>query len=60
MTDPAQEALAFINAEKGVNSAEEALAGARDIIAEFINEDANVRQSLRQLFPLKVCFNQRL
>ena len=50
MTDPEQEALAFINEEKGVNSAEEALAGARDIIAEMINEDANVRQSLRQLF----------
>jgi uncharacterized protein len=50
MTDPAQTALAFIDAEKGVNSAEEALAGARDIIAELINEDASVRQSLRQLF----------
>ena len=50
MTDPEQAALAFINAEKGVNSAEEALAGARDIIAEMINEDASVRQSLRQLF----------
>ena len=51
MTDPAKRLpLAFINAEKGVNSAEEALAGARDIIAELINEDADVRQSLRQLF----------
>ena len=50
MTDPEQAALAFINAEKGVNSVEEALAGARDIIAEMINEDADVRQSLRQLF----------
>jgi protein Tex len=49
-TDPAQAALAFINPEKGVNSAEEALDGARDIIAETINEDAGIRQSLRQIF----------
>jgi protein Tex len=49
-TDPEQEALVYVNAEKGVNSAEEALAGARDIIAELINEDAEVRQPLRQLF----------
>jgi uncharacterized protein len=53
MTDPEQEALAYINEEKGVNSAEEALAGARDIIAEMINEDANVRQSLRRLFHME-------
>ena len=50
ITDPAQAAVAFINLEKGVNSAEEALAGARDIIAEMISEDTRVRQSLRQLF----------
>jgi protein Tex len=53
VTDPEQSAMAFINAEKGVNSVEEALAGARDIIAELINEDAGVRQSLRQLFSLE-------
>jgi uncharacterized protein len=53
MTDPVQEALAFVDEEKGVNSAEEALAGARDIIAELINQDASVRQSLRQLFALE-------
>ncbi len=49
MTDPVQEALVFINEEKGVTSVEEALAGARDIIAELVNENADVRQSLRQL-----------
>jgi uncharacterized protein len=49
-TDPLQESLAFINEEKGVGSSEEALAGARDIIAELINEDTATRQSLRQLF----------
>jgi protein Tex len=50
MTDPDKEALVFVSAEKGVNSAEEALAGARDILAEMINEDADVRRPLRQLF----------
>ena len=37
VTDPSQEALAFVNAEKGVDSIEDALAGARDIIAERVN-----------------------
>ena len=48
--DPLQEAAAFLNAEKGVTSVDEALAGARDIIAEWINEDNQARQSLRRLF----------
>ncbi|MEA4871080.1 MAG: Tex family protein [Christensenella sp.] len=38
---------AFIDPEKGVNSVEEALAGASDIIAEAISEDAGIRQKLR-------------
>ncbi len=37
----------FINPEKGVNSSEEALAGAKDIIAESISEHANVREKIR-------------
>jgi len=50
MTDPQQSAALYVNSEKGVNSVEEALTGARDIIAELINEDADVRKSLRHLF----------
>ena len=50
MTDPQQSAASYVNSEKGVNSVEEALTGARDIIAELINEDADVRKSLRHLF----------
>lgn len=49
-TDPQAEAQAFVNPEKGVESVEEALAGARDIIAERIAEDAEVRAALRALF----------
>jgi len=44
------EAVAYIDAEKGVNSEEEALQGARDIIAEWINEDADTRKAMRELF----------
>lgn len=46
--DPLQEAAAFINEQ--VTSAEDALQGARDIIAETVNEDANVRAKMRKLF----------
>ncbi len=46
-------ALAYINKEKQVSSVEEALQGARDIMAEVMNEDANVRKSLRSLFLKK-------
>lgn len=40
----------FISKEKGVESIEEALKGARDIIAEQINEDPEIREELRNLF----------
>ncbi|MEQ9402913.1 MAG: Tex family protein [Cyclobacteriaceae bacterium] len=51
--DVDSEALKYIDSEKGVESAEEALQGARDIIAETINEDAQVRQRIRDLFMKK-------
>jgi uncharacterized protein len=40
----------FIDAEKGVNSVEESLEGARDIIAEWVNENPEVRKRTRDLF----------
>jgi len=49
-TDIHQEAEKFINKEKEVETIEEALQGARDIIAERINEDAEVRAKVRKLF----------
>ena len=51
--DIEQAAAAFVNAEKGVESVEDALSGARDIIAEMINEHEQARASLRQLFADK-------
>ena len=48
---PAPEALAenYVNQELGVNTVEEALAGASDIIAEMISDDASIRKGLRLL-----------
>lgn len=43
-----QIAAAFVNPEKGVDTAEDAIAGARDIIAEMMSEHASLRQELRQ------------
>lgn len=43
-------ASAYINEEKGVHSVEEALAGARDIIAEQISENVSLRSRLRNTF----------
>jgi len=51
--DPRDEAHAFIDAKKGVESSEAALAGARDIIAEWVNEDAAARGDMRVLFVKK-------
>lgn len=48
--DPYAEAEKFVDAEKGVESAEDALAGARDIIAEMVSEDQEARAKMRDLF----------
>jgi len=42
-------AVSFVNAELGVPTVEEALEGARHIVAEWISEDAGLRKALRQL-----------
>ena len=47
--DPLEKAASFIDAEKDVPDAEAALAGARDIIAEAVSDDANLRKQLREL-----------
>ncbi len=48
--DPEAVAQAFVNEEKGVADPAAALAGARDILAERISDDARGRASLRELF----------
>jgi uncharacterized protein len=54
--DPVQAAADFINPEKGVCEPEEALSGARDILAEQIAENSDVRGFLRRLFAEKGVF----
>jgi uncharacterized protein len=49
-TDPKTAAAAFIDSAKEVADAASALAGARDIIAERINDDAAARAKLRELY----------
>jgi protein Tex len=44
------DASLFVDAEKGVASAEEALEGARDIIAEWVSENQDTRKRVRELF----------
>ncbi len=45
-----EEADKFISEEKEVKTSDEALAGARDIIAEWVNENAEARDKIRNLF----------
>ncbi len=43
----------FIDPQKGVTTEDDALAGARDVIAEWVSEDSTVRSRLRRLFAEK-------
>ncbi len=58
--DPSELAKSFINPEKQVASAEDALSGARDIIAEWVNENADSRLKLRALFFSKAMLRSRV
>ena len=55
-----EEAEKYLNLEKEVNSIDEALQGARDIIAEWISENATVRGNLRTLFLKEGVFASRV
>jgi uncharacterized protein len=48
--DPRREAAAFVDAERGVADLDAALGGARDIVAEIVSENADVRGMLREAF----------
>ena len=54
--DPAVLAADFVDPEKGVNSIEEALQGASDIIAENLSDDADIRKALRDVTMRKGSF----
>jgi uncharacterized protein len=48
--DPEEFAKSFIDSEKGVANLQEALEGARDIIAEWVSENPDTRKRVRELF----------
>lgn len=50
--EPLVLAQTFLDPEKGVETAEDALQGALDIIAEDLSDDANIRRRLRNLFTV--------
>ena len=58
--DPQTEAQKFIDSEKGVETALDALAGARDVIAEWVNEDELARAKMRELYQSKAEFKTRV
>jgi uncharacterized protein len=59
-SDPEAAAAMYVDPAKGVGSIEAALSGARDIIAEMINEDQAARARLRDLFSRKAVITSRL
>ena len=50
--DPEKEAEKFIDAEKGVETVEEAISGAMDIIAENVSDNAEIRKRVRNIIRL--------
>ena len=58
--DVEAEAAKYIEEEKGVATIEEALAGARDIIAEQVCEHAEARTKIRNLFVEKGTFESKV
>jgi len=58
--DLSAEAAKYIDEEKEVSDEEQALQGARDIIAEWINEDQEARAEMRDLFMNKATFQSKV
>ncbi|PZX52766.1 uncharacterized protein LV84_03376 [Algoriphagus ratkowskyi] len=54
------EAEKYVDAAKEVSSSEEALQGARDIISEWINEKAELREKMRKLFLNEGVFSSKV
>ena len=50
ISDPVTEAKKFVDNSKEIESVNAALAGARDTMADWINEDVSTRSKLRNLF----------
>ena len=59
-TDVAAQAALAVDHENGVADPGEALQGARDIMAEWVSEDANARAQIRELFWVKGTLTSKL
>ena len=53
-------AVKYINLEFGVETVEDALGGARDIMSEWVNEASTARKSMRKLFWSQGIFSSRV
>jgi len=58
--DPAEEAAKFVDAEKEVASAVDALAGARDILAERVADDATLRGRVREIYEEEATVSSKI
>ena len=58
--DPRAAAADYVDPEKEVESTDDALAGARDIIAELVNEDQQARTRLRKLYETRAVIHSRV
>jgi len=58
--DPEALAAAYVDPEKGVADVDAALDGARDILAEAVNEDAGAREALRALYQARSVLASRV
>jgi uncharacterized protein len=59
-TDPRQDAAPFVDQEKGVLTVEDAIAGARDVMAEWVSEDQAARAKMRSLYREKGVFSSKV
>jgi uncharacterized protein len=58
--DPAEEAMKFVDAEKEVPTAADALAGARDILAERVADDATLRGLARKIYEEEATVSSKI
>ena len=59
-TDPVKAAAIYVDPEMGVETVKDALAGSRDIIAEWLNEDQGARKRMRAFYAQKGIFRSRV
>ena len=58
--DPSEEAAKYIDAEKNVPNADTALAGARDILAERVSDDATLRGQVRKIYEEEATVSSKI